>query len=68
MQRTAMTWENNTSHYIMHVNCIENLEYGKTYEYLKKAGDELGHVYTHVMKTDDDSFVNIPGRSLIEVY
>lgn len=68
MQRTAMTWENITTHDIMHVNCVENLEYGKTYEYLKKAGDEFGNVYTHVMKTDDDSFVNIPGRSLIEVY
>jgi hypothetical protein len=61
MQRTAIAWENDTYHDIMHVNCTENLEYGKTYEYLKKVGDEFGHVYTHVMKTDDDSFVNIPG-------
>lgn len=67
MQQTAMTWENNTSHDLMHVNCVENLEYGKTYEYLKKAGDEFGNVYTHVMKTDDDSFVNIPGLFMREV-
>jgi hypothetical protein len=61
MQRTAVSWENNTFHDIMHLNCTENLEYGKTYEYLKKAGLEFGDTYTHVMKTDDDSFVNIPG-------
>jgi hypothetical protein len=64
MQRTAVSWENNTFHDIMHLNCTENLEYGKTYEYLKKAGLEFGNKYTHVMKTDDDSFVNIPGISL----
>jgi hypothetical protein len=63
MQRTAVNWENSTYHDIMHVNCVENLEYGKTFEYLKKVGDEFGQVYTHVMKTDDDSFVNLPGMS-----
>jgi hypothetical protein len=61
MQRTAVKWENETHGDIMHVDCVENLEYGKTYEYLSKIGREFPHVYTHVMKTDDDSFINIPG-------
>lgn len=61
--RTQMLWENNTYHDIMHLDCEENLEEGKTYEYFKKVGLEFSHKYTHVMKTDDDSFVNIPGIS-----
>jgi len=61
MQRTAVKWENETYGDIMHVDCVENLEYGKTYEYLSKVGREFSHKYTHVMKTDDDSFINIPG-------
>src|SRR5579859_2236563 len=64
MQRTAVSWENQTYGDIMHVDCVENLEYGKTYEYLSKVGREFSNVYTHVMKTDDDSFVNIPGNPL----
>jgi hypothetical protein len=65
MQRTAVAWENETYGDIMHVDCVENLEYGKTYEYLSKVGREFSDVYTHVMKTDDDSFVNIPGTPSI---
>jgi hypothetical protein len=61
MQRTVIGWENSTYHDLMHLDCVENLEHGKTYEYLKKVGLEFQNVYTHVMKTDDDSFVNIPG-------
>lgn len=61
-QRTAIAWENSTYHDIMHLNCTENMNEGKTYEFLKKVGQEFGHRYTHVMKTDDDAFVNIPGR------
>jgi hypothetical protein len=60
-QWTEMLWENNTFHDIMHLDCEENLEEGKTYEYFKKVGLEFSERYTHVMKTDDDSFVNIPG-------
>jgi hypothetical protein len=60
-QRTVIGWENSTYHDIMHLDCIENMNDGKTYEFLKKVGQEFGHKYTHVMKTDDDSFVNIPG-------
>ena len=58
---TALQWENDTFHDILHVGCKENLEEGKTYEYFKKVGLEFSSRYTHVMKTDDDSFVNIPG-------
>jgi hypothetical protein len=61
MQMNATRWENDTFHDIMHLDCIENLEDGKTYEYLKKVGLDFSDRYTHVMKTDDDSFVNIPG-------
>lgn len=58
---TALQWENDTFHDILHVGCKENLVEGKTYEYFKKVGLEFSSRYTHVMKTDDDSFVNIPG-------
>jgi hypothetical protein len=58
---TALQWENDTFHDILHVGCKENLVEGKTYEYFKKVGLEFSNRYTHVMKTDDDSFVNIPG-------
>lgn len=58
---TAMQWENDTYHDIIYLDCEENLEKGKTYEYFKKVGLEFSNKYTHVMKTDDDSFVNIPG-------
>jgi len=61
MQRTVIEWENSTYGDIMHLDCIENLNDGKTYEYLKKVGHDFGKKYTHVMKTDDDAFVNIPG-------
>ena len=64
MQSNATRWENNTYHDIMKLPCLENLEDGKTYEYLKKVGLEFSDKYTHVMKTDDDSFVNIPGLPL----
>jgi len=60
--RIARDWENNTHHDIMQVDCKENMEEGKTYEYLKKVGREFSDRYTHVMKTDDDSFVNLPGN------
>lgn len=63
-QRTEMLWENNSFHDILHLDCEENLEEGKTYEYFKKVGLEFSDRYTHVMKTDDDSFVNIPGTTL----
>ena len=62
--RIARDWENNTHHDIMQVDCKENMEEGKTYEYLKKVGREFSDRYTHVMKTDDDSFVNLPGNYL----
>lgn len=61
MQRTVVEWENSTYGDIMHLDCIENLNNGKTYEFLKKVGHDFGRKYTHVMKTDDDAFVNIPG-------
>ena len=61
MHQIAMTWENDTFHDILHLDCAENLVEGKTYEYLRKVGSERSTKYTHVMKTDDDSFVNIPG-------
>jgi Galactosyltransferase len=61
MQHTVIQWENSTYHDIMHLECRENLNQGKTYEFLKKVGSEFGNRYTHVMKTDDDAFVNIPG-------
>jgi hypothetical protein len=63
MYQRALRWENNTCHDLMHLNCTENLEEGKTYEYLKKVGREFSTKYTHVMKTDDDSFINIPGTT-----
>ena len=62
--RLAREWENNTNHDIMGVDCTENMEDGKTYEYLKKVGREFSNRYTHVMKSDDDSFVNLPGNYL----
>src|SRR5579862_3173240 len=65
-QRKVIEWENNTYHDIMHLDCRENLNDGKTYEFLKKVGLEFSHAYTHVMKTDDDAFVNIPGKGLCE--
>ena len=61
MQHTVIEWENSTYGDIMHLDCIENLNNGKTYEFLKKVGHEFRQKYTHVMKTDDDAFVNIPG-------
>jgi len=60
--RIARDWENSTHHDVMLVDCTENMEQGKTYEYLKKVGREFSNRYTHVMKTDDDSFVNLPGN------
>ena len=65
MHQIAMTWENDTFHDILHLNCTENLVEGKTYEYLRKVGSERSTKYTHVMKTDDDSFVNIPGIPIL---
>ena len=61
MQHTVIEWENSTYGDIMHLDCIGNLNNGKTYEFLKKVGSEFRQKYTHVMKTDDDAFVNIPG-------
>lgn len=61
MQRTVIDWENSTYGDIMHLDWDEYMNYGKTYEFLKKVGLEYGGKYTHVLKTDDDSFVNIPG-------
>ena len=63
MQRTVIDWENSTYGDILHLDCEENMNNGKTYEFLKKVGRELGHKYTHLMKTDDDAFINIPGIS-----
>lgn len=57
----AKRWENETFHDLMHLNIQENLEFGKTFEFFKKVGTEYSDKYTHVMKTDDDSFVNLPG-------
>ena len=37
----------------------------KNKEYLSKVGREFSHKYTHVMKTDDDSFINIPGTIVL---
>jgi hypothetical protein len=63
-QHTVIQWENSTYHDIMHLDCRENLNNGKTYDFLKKVGQDFGRRYTHVMKTDDDAFVNIPGTNL----
>jgi len=73
MQRTAARWENETQGVaggdILLLDCEENMVEGKTYEFFKTVGREWGHRgYTHVMKTDDDSFVNIPGTSPIPVF
>jgi hypothetical protein len=67
MEHNVTQWENNTFHDIMHLDCEESIEYGKTYEFFKKIGTELSHKYTHIMKTDDDSFVNIPGTLSLTV-
>lgn len=67
MQQIAVEWENRTAGDIVLLDCVENLEEGKTYEFLKKVGLEFGDRYTHVMKTDDDSFVNIPGIALLKM-
>jgi hypothetical protein len=67
MQHTVIEWENNTYHDIMHLDCDENMNKGKTYEFLKKVGRELGHKYTHLLKTDDDAFINIPGINAFEL-
>ena len=64
MHGLASTWENDTYGDIFRVDGEENGNKGKSYEYFKKVGREFKDVYTHVMKTDDDSFVNIPGTSL----
>lgn len=61
MQHTAVKWENETHGDMMLLDCVENLEEGKTYEFLSKVGREFSDIYTHVMKADDDSFINIPG-------
>jgi len=68
MQRTVIEWENSTYGDIMHLDCDENMNNGKTYDFLKKVGRELGHKYTHLLKTDDDAFVNVPGSSPILEY
>jgi len=70
MQRTAARWENETQGGdILLLDCVENLVEGKTYEFFRTVGAEMGgRGYTHVMKTDDDSFVNIPGTSPIPVF
>jgi hypothetical protein len=61
MQYNVTRWENDTFGDILHLECEENLNEGKTYEYFKKVGTEWADKYTHVMKADDDAFVNIPG-------
>jgi len=61
MQHNATRWENQTFGDVLHLDCEENLNEGKTYEYFKKVGTEWTDKYTHVMKADDDTFVNIPG-------
>jgi hypothetical protein len=61
MQQAAVKWENETHGDLMLLDCVENLEDGKTYDFLSKVGREFSEVYTHVMKADDDSFINIPG-------
>ena len=61
MQRTVIDWENSTYGDIIHLDCDENMNKGKTYDFLKKVGQEFGHKYTHLLKTDDDAFINIPG-------
>lgn len=68
-QQKAIEWENATYGDIMHLDCIENMNQGKTYEFLKKVGREFAGKYTHVMKSDDDAFVNLPGmrsQSLVD--
>ena len=59
----VIEWENATYGDIIHLDCVENMNNGKTYEFMKKIGREFGHQYTHVMKSDDDAFVNLPGTS-----
>jgi len=60
-QHKAIEWENNTYGDILHLDCKENMNEGKTYEFLKKVGREFAGKYTHVMKSDDDAFINLPG-------
>jgi len=54
--RKNMPLRNNAPSYD---NCAE--KYAKTYQYLRKTGLESGEKYTHVMETDETTFVNIPG-------
>ena len=61
MQYNVTRWENERFGDILHLDCEENLNEGKTYEYFKRVGTEWPDKYTHVMKTDDDTFLNIPG-------
>jgi hypothetical protein len=60
-QRNITLWENGTFGDIMHLDCTEVLEDGISYEYFRKVGLDLGKRYTHVMKTDENTFINIPG-------
>jgi hypothetical protein len=60
-QHTIIQWENSSFHDIIHLDFQENLNGGMALEFLKLVGREFGDKYTHVMKTDDEAFVNIPG-------
>ena len=60
-QRNITVWENSTFGDIMHLDCAEVVEDGISYEYFRKVGLDFGNRYTHIMKTDENTFINIPG-------
>jgi hypothetical protein len=60
-QRNITIWENSTFGDIMHLDRESVVEDGISYDFFRKVGLEYGNRYTHVMKTDEDTFINIPG-------
>jgi hypothetical protein len=60
-QENITKWENNTFGDIMRLDCAENEENGVSYEYFRTVAREYRGRYTHVMKTDENTFINIPG-------
>jgi len=60
-QRNITIWENSTFGDIMHLDCEDVVEDGISYDFFRKVGLDFTTRYTHVMKTDEDTFINIPG-------
>lgn len=61
MQYNVSRWENETYGDILQLECEEHMHQGKIYEYFTRVATDWKDKYTHVMKADDDSFINIPG-------